>query len=474
MATHASGRTAARARLLEQDEPASTHATAASPSAIIPLAGVAAGVGGHRAAAYAPEEPLGGVWVGSDHDAAESRAERVATAVMARLRTSPPATLDSPEERRVPEPGALRRWHEPTAAPEVGPEGGLLGAGTEQILGAGRGTGAPVAARLRASLEPAFGRSLAGVRLHTGPDAAEMSRRMSAAAFTQGHDVYFRDGMPDVSTETGMHVLTHELAHTLDDDGAPVHHEAPLRRWLIINNVRYKSDQKAEVEKLKDQLPADWERHLDEQSYWYIENGDWLKDTTLELKNIGKRSKSSPMLKIMADDPLAAPSEPVGGRLLPKNRQRPVSSFRLFKKSHDDSPLEDAPQKNAVHWELECDATGGKKKAVKTIKIDLIASGYRILYDAAPIDDSKIRQPGQAAHATLYEQPSTFTLANPVTVETVYTTALKVARSLGAWHGNPGVNCQDFALAMLAAFTTDGPSAANLKVETEWREGVRG
>lgn len=66
--------------------------------------------------------------------------------------------------------------------------------------------------------------------------------------------------------------------------------------------------------------------------------------------------------------------------------------------------------------------------------------------------DSKIRKPGQAAHATLYEPPSTFTLADPVTVETVYTTALTVARSLGAWHGNPGVNWQDFALAMLAAF----------------------
>lgn len=173
----------------------------------------------------------------------------------------------------MPEPDALRRWHEPTAAPEVGPEGGLLGLETVQMLDARRGTGAPVSAPLRETLEPAFGRSLAGVRLHTGPDTAEMSRRMSAAAFTQGRDVYFRDGMPDVPTETGLHVLTHELAHTLDDDGAAVHHGAPLRRWLIINNMRYKSEQKAEVEKLKDQLPADWELHLAEQSCWYIESG---------------------------------------------------------------------------------------------------------------------------------------------------------------------------------------------------------
>lgn len=353
-------------------------------------------------------------------------------------------------------------------------------------------------APLRGRMESAFGANLAAVRLHTGPDAAEMSRRISAGAFTYGHDVYFRDGMPDTSTAGGMHVLAHEIAHTLERGPAPSGARAePLRRWLRINGKRYTSENRAEVENLEDPIPGGWDKHIDAQVDWYPspDGSKWLQDTGFELKNFSQQTQSKPMLKITHQDPLsespASTSELSKGgktqmrqtrsgpsesrRLLPKNENRKVASFRLFKKSWDkpdDDDLE-APRQNAVHWELECDATGGKTRD-KTIKVDLINGSYRILYDSAPIGPDKIRKEGEKARGDRYEEPSTFTLTKPVTVKTVYETALAVARQLGAWQGNPGINCQDFALAMLARFEYGSNDKDRLGVEQEWRDSVRG
>ena len=156
--------------------------------------------------------------------------------------------------------------------------------------------------------------------------------------------------------------------------------------------------------------------------------------------------------------------------MLPKHPEtRLVSAFRLYKKSHDDGG---DTHKNAAHWELECDATGGKTQN-KVIKIDLIGGAYRILYNSVAIPPGSIRQQGQAADARLYEPPSTFALDAAVSVKTVYETTLKVAKQLGAWAGNPGINCQDFALALLKEFTLVGGDGPRLDAEDQWRQSVR-
>lgn len=468
------------------------HETTASetpaPAALIPLAGLAADHGSVHAGERRPAEPTERLQVGSADDAAEQRAERAAGDAMARLRglEADPSTHD---ERQCADLATLRRWHEPAASPEVGAEGGPLAAGTERMLQASRGRGEPMPDPLRGRLESAFGASLSGVRLHSGSEAAQMSRRLGAAAFTMGHDVYFRDGMPDTSTQEGVHVLAHEVAHALEAGGAA--QPEPLRRWLLIDNVRYKAEHRADVEQLQN-IPAGWQERLDRDGYWYpnANRDGWLKDTTFEMKNFGQGTQTKPMLKMMDDDPLAVAPASKGEltkvgktpmattkaglseqrRVLPKNPQtRLVSAFRLYKKSHDDGG---ATHKNSAHWELECDATGGKTKD-KTIKIDLINGSYRILYNSVPIPPDKIRQQDQAAHATLYETPSTFTLDAAVSVQTVYETVLKVARQLGAWEGNPGINCQDFALALLKEFTLAADDAQRLDVEDDWRQSVR-
>ncbi len=90
-------------------------------------------------------------------------------------------------------------------------------------IDAERGTGRPLPAALRRSLEPAFGSTLSHVRIHDDARAAELSRSVAARAFTHGDNVYFGAGEYRPDTSEGQRVLVHELAHTRQN-------EAPARR----------------------------------------------------------------------------------------------------------------------------------------------------------------------------------------------------------------------------------------------------
>ncbi len=72
---------------------------------------------------------------------------------------------------------------------------------------------------LQSSMEQSFGTRLSGVRVHTGAGADRASRSISARAFTQGQDVYFRSGAYDPESREGRHLIAHELAHVAAGDG---------------------------------------------------------------------------------------------------------------------------------------------------------------------------------------------------------------------------------------------------------------
>ncbi|MCU1658578.1 MAG: hypothetical protein JWO57_3234 [Pseudonocardiales bacterium] len=179
------------------------------------------------------------VTVGSANDPAEVEAEQVAASVVDVLR-----------RRRVTDDGdahehgagcghdhsldvTIRRHadhaHGDGDHGPVGLSGGELGAATESRLAAASGGGRPIADGIRGPLESALNADLSGVRLHAGPTARELSRSMSAEAFTQGNNVFFRDGMPDTATDAGLHLLSHELTHTVQQGAAPVRRKAAER-----------------------------------------------------------------------------------------------------------------------------------------------------------------------------------------------------------------------------------------------------
>ena len=94
--------------------------------------------------------------------------------------------------------------------------------GFKAQLGQRQGLGTPLPEQARAFLEPRLGIDLNSVRVHTGGEAHKLAGAVNATAFTTGTDIFFRDGAYNPSSSEGMHLLTHEVTHVLQQSLGPV------------------------------------------------------------------------------------------------------------------------------------------------------------------------------------------------------------------------------------------------------------
>jgi hypothetical protein len=83
----------------------------------------------------------------------------------------------------------------------------------------GRGKGNALNGDTKSFMESAFRADFSGVHIHTGTDAAQMSRELNAQAFTVGSDIYFNSGKFAPDTSAGKQLLVHELTHTIQQTG---------------------------------------------------------------------------------------------------------------------------------------------------------------------------------------------------------------------------------------------------------------
>jgi hypothetical protein len=79
--------------------------------------------------------------------------------------------------------------------------------------------GNPLPETLRRAAEERSGRDLARVRVHTGGDAADLSARLHATAFTVGTDVFLGADAARPGTSGGDALLGHELGHVVQQGG---------------------------------------------------------------------------------------------------------------------------------------------------------------------------------------------------------------------------------------------------------------
>lgn len=61
----------------------------------------------------------------------------------------------------------------------------------------------------------AMGYDMSGVRVHTSPEADDLSHQLGAKAFTTGQDVFFREGAYDPASSAGRELIAHELTHVV-------------------------------------------------------------------------------------------------------------------------------------------------------------------------------------------------------------------------------------------------------------------
>jgi hypothetical protein len=80
--------------------------------------------------------------------------------------------------------------------------------------------GGPLPSSLRGELEPALGAGLSSVRVHTGPESAAAADGLQARAYATGQDIHFAQGAYDPASPAGRHLIAHEVAHTVQQQGA--------------------------------------------------------------------------------------------------------------------------------------------------------------------------------------------------------------------------------------------------------------
>lgn len=80
--------------------------------------------------------------------------------------------------------------------------------------------GAPMDASTRAFMEGRFGHDFGRVRVHTDSEAADLARKVNAAAFTTEQDVVFGSGQYLPETRRGKFLIAHELSHVLQQSRA--------------------------------------------------------------------------------------------------------------------------------------------------------------------------------------------------------------------------------------------------------------
>ncbi len=64
-------------------------------------------------------------------------------------------------------------------------------------------------------MESRFSADFSQVKVHTDATAVQLSSQISAQAFTHGSNIYFNSGKYNPNTESGKHLLAHELTHTI-------------------------------------------------------------------------------------------------------------------------------------------------------------------------------------------------------------------------------------------------------------------
>ena len=65
-----------------------------------------------------------------------------------------------------------------------------------------------------------LGADLGAVRVHTGPESATAAKAVGARAYTTGQDIHFAPGQYDPASAIGQHLLAHEVAHTVQQQGS--------------------------------------------------------------------------------------------------------------------------------------------------------------------------------------------------------------------------------------------------------------
>ena len=149
--------------------------------------------------------------IGKSNDINEQRADAVADHVVAKVDNPAPSIQTKSDASGLEDKLQKKEDTDDTA--------GLASEAFSNQLNATKGGGQPLSPEVSHSMGTAIGADFSDVRVHKDSTAANMSKSISAQAFTSGNDIYFNEGKYDPSSKGGRHLLAHELTHTVQQTG---------------------------------------------------------------------------------------------------------------------------------------------------------------------------------------------------------------------------------------------------------------
>ncbi|XRE42839.1 hypothetical protein ACIVBQ_001043 [Tenacibaculum discolor] len=99
--------------------------------------------------------------------------------------------------------------------------GGDDNSSLESNLSSSKGGGNSLPSGTKNEMESGFGADFSGVRVHNDSNAVQMNKELGSQAFTNGNDIYFNEGKYNPTSESGKHLLAHELTHTVQQGASP-------------------------------------------------------------------------------------------------------------------------------------------------------------------------------------------------------------------------------------------------------------
>ncbi|WP_312078193.1 DUF4157 domain-containing protein [Chryseobacterium sp.] len=103
----------------------------------------------------------------------------------------------------------------------------------ENQINSGKGGGNSMDDEVKTFMENRFGLDFSDIRIHTGSEAVQMSKELNAHAFAVGNDIYFNEGKYSPNSDSGKHLLAHELTHTVQQGSKTMVQREPISATTI-------------------------------------------------------------------------------------------------------------------------------------------------------------------------------------------------------------------------------------------------
>jgi hypothetical protein len=179
--------------------------------------------------------------IGQPGDKYEQEADRVAEEVMRRMNNPQSEALQC---QSLPNEEDKQQYRKPTTQnpisflhPISAGDGLPVSPSLETAIQHARGSGEALPGQVRKPMEQAFGADFSGVKVHTDNEADRLSCSIQANAFTIGQDIFFKKGECELGSQQGQELLTHELAHVVQQTGNAI--QPTLQRRILIGQRRY-------------------------------------------------------------------------------------------------------------------------------------------------------------------------------------------------------------------------------------------